>query len=106
MLKLRTELDNPNHRFVTGATGCSLDLVSLESTVRTGCIMDDLSDGTLICVGRTHRRQRKMLLPVFSAKHLRGLVPVFYCVTHKVEIIVIPPSRSSYKSLTTVLAAH
>ncbi|KAL7277359.1 hypothetical protein ACG7TL_009219 [Trametes sanguinea] len=48
-----------------------------------------LGPGVLGVNGRTHRRQRKMLLPVFSAKHLRGLVPVFYCVTHKVEIILI-----------------
>ncbi|KAI9063772.1 cytochrome P450 [Trametes sanguinea] len=42
-----------------------------------------LGPGVLGVSGHTHRRQRKMLLPVFSAKHLRGLVPVFYRVTHR-----------------------
>ncbi|KAJ3011615.1 hypothetical protein NUW54_g2118 [Trametes sanguinea] len=42
-----------------------------------------LGPGVLGVNGHTHRRQRKMLLPVFSAKHLRGLVPVFYRVTHR-----------------------
>ena len=34
--------------------------------------------------GNIHRKQRKMLTPVFSAKHMRGLMPVFYRVTDKV----------------------
>ncbi|KAH9847438.1 cytochrome P450 [Lenzites betulinus] len=33
--------------------------------------------------GDTHRRQRKMLTPVFSAAHLRALTPVFYEVTNR-----------------------
>lgn len=33
--------------------------------------------------GETHRRQRKMLTPVFSAKHLRTIVPIFHRVTDK-----------------------
>lgn len=35
--------------------------------------------------GDTHRRQRKMLTPVFSAKHLRSAVSVFYQVVDKVR---------------------
>lgn len=33
--------------------------------------------------GETHRRQRRMLTPVFSAKHLRTIVPIFHRVTDK-----------------------
>ncbi len=34
--------------------------------------------------GEQHRRQRRMLNPVFSTKHLREMVPLFYRVTHQV----------------------
>ncbi|OSD07831.1 cytochrome P450 [Trametes coccinea BRFM310] len=33
--------------------------------------------------GDTHKKQRKMLQPVFSTKHIRELTPVFYNVSHK-----------------------
>ncbi|OBZ67710.1 hypothetical protein A0H81_12280 [Grifola frondosa] len=39
---------------------------------------------TFVLSGNHHRRQRKMLNPVFSAAHLRHMVPVFYGITHKV----------------------
>ncbi|KAL1946276.1 hypothetical protein VTO73DRAFT_15403 [Trametes versicolor] len=42
-----------------------------------------LGPGILSVEGDTHRRQRKMLTPVFSAKHLRSAVPVFYQVVDK-----------------------
>ncbi|KAI0716435.1 cytochrome P450 [Earliella scabrosa] len=42
-----------------------------------------LGPGILSVTGDAHRKQRKMLTPVFSAKHLRALVPVFYQVTRK-----------------------
>lgn len=34
--------------------------------------------------GDHHRKQRKMLNPVFSLKHMRGLIPVFYPIAYKV----------------------
>ena len=34
--------------------------------------------------GEQHRRQRKMLNPVFSTNHLRGRIPLFYSVTNQV----------------------
>ena len=37
-----------------------------------------------ISLGEHHRKQRKLLNPVFSAKHMRSLTPVFYKVTDKV----------------------
>ena len=36
-----------------------------------------MSDGLIFLLGDQHRRQRKMLNPVFSTKHMRGLAPVF-----------------------------
>ncbi|KIM86621.1 hypothetical protein PILCRDRAFT_815850 [Piloderma croceum F 1598] len=38
--------------------------------------------GTL---GEYHKKQRKMLNPVFSAKHLRDMLPIFYEITYKVR---------------------
>ncbi|KAH9886464.1 cytochrome P450 [Cubamyces lactineus] len=42
-----------------------------------------IGPGILGVSGNIHRKQRKMLTPVFSAKHMRGLMPVFYRVTDK-----------------------
>ncbi len=39
----------------------------------------------IIFVGHQHRKQRKMLNPVFSVKHLREMTPLFYNVIHKVR---------------------
>ncbi|KAF8910643.1 cytochrome P450 [Gymnopilus junonius] len=41
--------------------------------------------GLLTTLGERHRRQRKMLNPVFSIAHLREMVPIFYEVSHKVR---------------------
>lgn len=37
-------------------------------------------------LGASHRRQRKMLNPVFSIKHMRELTPIFYEVAHRVRL--------------------
>ncbi|KAI0746721.1 cytochrome P450 [Daedaleopsis nitida] len=42
-----------------------------------------LGPGLLGTLGEQHRRQRKMLNPVFSTKHLREATPLFYEVIHK-----------------------
>jgi cytochrome P450 len=34
--------------------------------------------------GDTHKRQRKMLNPLFSTKHMKVMIPLFYKVLHKV----------------------
>ncbi|KAI0628824.1 cytochrome P450 [Trametes polyzona] len=44
-----------------------------------------LGPGLLAMLGDQHRRQRKMLNPLFSAKHLRDMTPIFYNVIHKLE---------------------
>ncbi|KAJ4474815.1 cytochrome P450 [Lentinula aciculospora] len=42
-------------------------------------------DGLLGTLGHRHRKQRKMLQPVFSAAHMREMIPAFFEVTHKLE---------------------
>ncbi|KAG7092971.1 hypothetical protein E1B28_009272 [Marasmius oreades] len=41
--------------------------------------------GVLGTLGEPHRRQRKMLNPVFSIAHMREMVPIFYEVTHRLR---------------------
>ncbi|KAE9385054.1 cytochrome P450 [Gymnopus androsaceus JB14] len=42
-------------------------------------------DGLLSTLGHRHRKQRKMLTPVFSSAHMRDMIPTFFEVTHKLE---------------------
>ncbi|KAJ2970021.1 hypothetical protein NUW54_g12828 [Trametes sanguinea] len=42
-----------------------------------------LGPGLLGTIGEQHRKQRKMLNPVFSTKHLRDMTPLFYEIVHK-----------------------
>lgn len=44
-----------------------------------------LGPGLLTTEGTQHRRQRKMLTPVFSTAHLRNMTPLFYETSHKVR---------------------
>ena len=39
----------------------------------------------LFCEGEQHRKQRKMLNPVFSQKHIRGLLPIFQPIANEVN---------------------
>jgi hypothetical protein len=39
--------------------------------------------------GGHHRKQRKMLNPVFSSSHLRDMLPIFYEITYKVCVFVV-----------------
>ncbi|TBU28861.1 cytochrome P450 [Dichomitus squalens] len=41
--------------------------------------------GLLSVLGDTHRKQRKMLNPVFSIKHMRQMLPIFYQVTDRLR---------------------
>ncbi|KAJ3527750.1 hypothetical protein NMY22_g9670 [Coprinellus aureogranulatus] len=43
-----------------------------------------LGRGLLATSGAMHRRQRKMLNPVFSISHMREMIPIFYDVAEKV----------------------
>ncbi|PCH40536.1 cytochrome P450 [Wolfiporia cocos MD-104 SS10] len=41
--------------------------------------------GLLSTLGEHHRKQRKMLNPVFSVAHMREMLPIFYNVVHRVR---------------------
>ena len=43
-----------------------------------------LGPGLLATYGSTHKKQRKMLNPVFSIKHMREMTPIFYDIAHRV----------------------
>ncbi|GLB40488.1 putative cytochrome P450 family protein [Lyophyllum shimeji] len=47
-----------------------------------------LGDGLLSTLGERHRRQRKMLNPVFSIAHMRHMLPVFHDVAKKLETAI------------------
>jgi cytochrome P450 len=40
-------------------------------------------------IGDAHRKQRKMLNPVFSIAHMRSMTPLFYEVIHRVRIRIL-----------------
>ncbi|KAJ4474889.1 cytochrome P450 [Lentinula aciculospora] len=42
-------------------------------------------DGLVGAVGNRHRKQRKMLSPVFSAAHMREMTPTFFEISHKLN---------------------
>ncbi|KAF7760628.1 hypothetical protein Agabi119p4_10037 [Agaricus bisporus var. burnettii] len=44
-----------------------------------------LGEGLLSVMGEQHRKQRKMMNPVFSIKHMREMIPVFYEVTERLR---------------------
>ncbi|KAJ7746004.1 cytochrome P450 [Mycena metata] len=45
-------------------------------------------EGILSSVGEQHRKQRKMLNPVFSVAHLRHMVPLFFGVGKRVQAVL------------------
>ncbi|KAF5319267.1 hypothetical protein D9619_008300 [Psilocybe cf. subviscida] len=45
-------------------------------------------EGLLGVLGDQHRKQRKMLNPVFSNAHMRDMVPMFYDVTRKLQQLI------------------
>jgi cytochrome P450 len=47
--------------------------------------------------GEHHKKQRKMLNPVFSTNHLRDMLPIFYEISYKVLQLRLFLSRR-YKS--------
>ncbi|PCH40495.1 cytochrome P450 [Wolfiporia cocos MD-104 SS10] len=38
--------------------------------------------------GEAHRKQRKMLNPVFSVAHMRTMLPIFYAIAHKLRTVI------------------
>ncbi|KAI0826700.1 cytochrome P450 [Trametes gibbosa] len=61
------------------------DVVYEESEMLLSSFMLYLGPGLLATLGDQHRRQRKMLNPLFSAKHLREMAPIFTHIIHKLE---------------------
>ncbi|KAI0806613.1 cytochrome P450 [Fomes fomentarius] len=47
-----------------------------------------LGPGVLSTRGTQHRRQRKLLNPVFSASHLRDMTHIFYGIAHKLQAAI------------------
>ncbi|KAH9890484.1 cytochrome P450 [Cubamyces lactineus] len=56
-----------------------------ESEILTTSFMLFVGPGLLATLGDQHRKQRKMLNPVFSAKHLREMTPIFNDVIRKLQ---------------------
>ncbi|KZP14943.1 cytochrome P450 [Athelia psychrophila] len=46
-------------------------------------------EGLLGTLGERHRKQRKMLNPVFSPRHLQEMVPIFHHVSHKLREAIL-----------------
>ncbi|EPT02239.1 hypothetical protein FOMPIDRAFT_1047944 [Fomitopsis schrenkii] len=44
-----------------------------------------LGDGLLATMGERHRRQRRLLNPVFSIAHMRHMLPIFYNITSRLQ---------------------
>ncbi|CDO70229.1 hypothetical protein BN946_scf184942.g29 [Trametes cinnabarina] len=53
-----------------------------------------LGPGLLGTLGEQHRKQRKMLNPVFSTKHLRDMTPLFYDIVHKTRDAIMTRVRA------------
>ncbi|KZT66919.1 cytochrome P450 [Daedalea quercina L-15889] len=47
-----------------------------------------LGDGLLATVGERHRKQRRLLNPVFSIAHMRHMLPIFYTITSKLQLAI------------------
>ncbi|KAI0819782.1 cytochrome P450 [Trametes gibbosa] len=50
---------------------------------------DSFGPGIFSTTGEAHRRQRKILNPVFSPKNLRIIAPVFYEVAHRLSLAIM-----------------
>lgn len=52
-----------------------------------------IGPGLMATDGHQHRKQRKLVTPVFSVGHLRNMTDIIYGVTHKVRPSAVPGSR-------------
>lgn len=50
-------------------------------------------------LGDIHKRQRKMLTPVFSVNHMRHMLPVFNTVVFKLREVVLAKVREGEKEI-------
>ncbi|KAI9069672.1 cytochrome P450 [Trametes sanguinea] len=65
-----------------------------ESNWFTRMLLQLFGPGLLSTLGDHHRKQRKMLNPVFSINHMRHMTPIFYDVCHKLRTAVEARVRS------------
>ncbi|THH27738.1 hypothetical protein EUX98_g6458 [Antrodiella citrinella] len=56
--------------------------------------------------GNQHRRQRKLLNPVFSGAFIRSLTPTFYAVAHKMRSAMLDEINGKPKELDILKWAH
>ncbi|KAI0789222.1 cytochrome P450 [Abortiporus biennis] len=70
----------------------------LTPALATGLISQDWVWSGIV-VGETHRRQRKMLNPVFSINHMRHMTPVFYAIAHKLRDAIALQVEGTAKDL-------
>jgi len=56
-------------------------------------------DGLFAAEGEEHRKQRKMLNPVFSAKHLREIVPIFLDVAYELRAVISNKIKSGVEEI-------
>ncbi|TBU46705.1 cytochrome P450 [Dichomitus squalens] len=54
-----------------------------------------LGPGLLSTLGDHHRKQRRMLNPIFSINHMRHMMPMFYNVGHKLRLAIEHRVRSA-----------
>ncbi|KAI0059722.1 cytochrome P450 [Artomyces pyxidatus] len=52
------------------------------------CNLHAFGPGLLGTLGAHHRKQRKQINPVFSAKHLRSMVPLFHKITNQLRDVL------------------
>ena len=70
-------------KYVAYAVGIPLD--ALKPRADCSELMVLLGPGLLSTRGMQHKKQRKLLNPVFSSPHLRDMSQTFYKVAHKVR---------------------
>ncbi|THH06777.1 hypothetical protein EW145_g3848 [Phellinidium pouzarii] len=54
-----------------------------------------LGTSLLSSLGDEHRKQRKMLNPVFSSKHMRGMLPMLYPIAHQLREAIANDIRNN-----------
>ncbi|KAH9895766.1 cytochrome P450 [Cubamyces lactineus] len=64
--------------------------------------LDSFGPGVLSTTGETHRKQRKMLSPVFSSKNLRRITPVFYEVVSRLKSAITSRLESGEQEIDVV----
>ncbi|KLO16318.1 cytochrome P450 [Schizopora paradoxa] len=67
-------------------------------------LVNKLQFGTslLSTLGEHHKKQRKMLNPVFSLKHMRGLLSIFYPVSHQLRDVLARKVRNGENEINVM----